>query len=193
MNLLNFNLDSLVLVLYMMLPLVISGIFHMIVVKKNYFSQFKIAINKSLFGQNKTYRGFLIMALTTPIGVLVTQQIIQKIYFENYPSLQIKMFADASYEYLGFFLGLAYCLMELPNSFMKRKLKIPEGKLGMNKYFLVQVIFDQIDSGLGIILVYFYFIKISILEASLFILLGLFIHLMMNYLLYLLKLRNNPI
>ena len=53
---------------------------------------------------------------------------------------------------LGALLGLAYVLFELPNSFIKRRLEIREGKTAENGWKWTFIWIDQIDSLIGCII-----------------------------------------
>ena len=167
------------------LPLVIGGIIHMLVVKKDILSFFKKPINVKWFGQNKTWRGFLVMPLATWPGVLISQNLERLINPEEPLLLGITSWWPA------LALGWGYCLAELPNSFLKRKLGIKEGQTSEHhKWFFI--ILDQADSVFGCLVVYK---LIIILPWNLFwgtFCFGTFVHLFINNLLYLIKIRKNP-
>jgi len=167
------------------LPLIIAGTLHMIVVKKDILSYFKKPIHQSLFGLNKTWRGFIVMPIATLPGVYLAHEIGK--YFE----LDFSMLANNSLLLSGFYLGTAYCLAELPNSFIKRRLGIQEGKTSPRaKWFFI--LLDQADSALGCALAYliFFNIQFRLLLGTVFF--GTIIHLLINRFLYELKLRKNP-
>lgn len=166
------------------LPLVIGGIIHMVVVKKDILSFFKKPIHMKWFGQNKTWRGFIIMPLATWPGVIISQNL-EWLLGSNGPLLV------RSAWWLALALGWGYCLAELPNSFLKRKLGIKEGQTSDHfKWFFI--ILDQADSVFGCLLVYKLLIPLSwnIFWAT--VLFGTLVHLFFNVLLYFLKIRKNP-
>src|SRR5665647_2312658 len=92
------------------LPLVISNILHMVVVKKNLLAFLKIPINKVMFGQNKTWRGMIFVPL---MNAFIH-------YFLNGQEPKLLLY--------GAIYGLAYTLSELPNSWVKRRLNIRSGE-----------------------------------------------------------------
>lgn len=167
------------------LPLVVGGIVHMIAVKADTLSYFKKPIHQSSFGQNKTWRGFIVMPLATWPGVLLAQKL------ESVFDLNTPLLVNNSSFILAMVLGLGYCLAELPNSFMKRKLGIKEGQTS-NRYKWFFIILDQADSAIGCMLAYRLVISISFQTMALTVLFGTLIHLILNVLLYKIGVRKNP-
>jgi CDP-diglyceride synthetase len=167
------------------IPLIVGGIFHMIVVKMNILSYFKKPIHQRWFGQNKTWRGFVIMPLATWPGVLIAQNL-EGVFDLNTPLLTL----EPSW-LLALVLGIGYCLAELPNSLIKRRLGIKEGKTS-DKFKWLFVIFDQADSAFGCLLAYWFVIDISLQTMILAILFGTLLHLAINLSLYQAGLRENP-
>ena len=92
---------------------------------------------------------------------------------------------------LGILLGLGYALSELPNSFLKRRLDIEPGKTisGFKKIFFIFLV--QADSVFGCTLVVAMFYPMSIVFYLMYVLVGSATHLIMNMLLYFMKLRKN--
>ena len=128
------------------LPVIIAAILNMVVVKLPILKNLKKPMDfnvvlkdgNRLFGENKTWKGCFLMiilsAITTVIWGLLCQsnQYLQEnnlfyMYYENTVIYNI---------IIGFFLGLAYILFELPNSFIKRRIGIKERK--SNKRFFRQ-------------------------------------------------------
>ncbi len=93
----------------------------MVAVKWNILSYFKKPIHQSWFGLNKTWRGFIVMPLATWPGVILAQSL------EKMADLNAPLLLDSSSCILSFALGFGYCLAELPNSFVKRRLGIKVG------------------------------------------------------------------
>lgn len=163
---------------WLSLPLIIGGTLHMIVVKKDILSYFRRPIHQRWFGKNKTWRGVVVMPLSTWLGVFLTNLVSHQ--FENH-----------SLPLLGLGLGMAYLIAELPNSFMKRRLGIQEGKLPDSNRWLFGF-FDQADSAIGCMIAYRFILGTSWTVLFLTLILGTLIHLVMNMLLYALKIRENP-
>jgi len=172
-------------ILLLSLPLIIGGILHMIAVKADILSYFKRPIHQRLFGVNKTWRGFIVMPLATFPGVLLAQK------WELLFDLNAPLISNESTVLLSCALGLGYCLAELPNSFIKRRLGIKEGQTSDRlKWFFVLI--DQADSAIGCMVAYRLFIPIPFETMILTIISGTIIHLLINVSLYLLRIRKNP-
>lgn len=157
----------------------------MIAVKMDILSYFKKPIHQRWFGLNKTWRGFLIMPLATWPGVLLSQNL------EPLFDLNTQLLVDRSSFVLSLALGLGYCLAELPNSFMKRRLGIQEGKTSEKNKWLF-VILDQADSAVGCIIAYRILIPLSWVTMVSTVIVGTVIHLGFNVLLYKCGVRKNP-
>jgi hypothetical protein len=52
----------------LILPLIVSGFFHMWVVTRNHLAALAVPIHRVAFGSNKTWRGFAVMPLATVPG-----------------------------------------------------------------------------------------------------------------------------
>lgn len=167
------------------LPLVVGGIIHMVIVKMDILSYLKKPIHHSWFGANKTWRGFLVMPLATWPGVVMSRHI------EMLAETTAPLFIPHPSFTLALVLGLAYCLAELPNSFLKRRLGILEGQTS-SRYKWFFVILDQADSAIGCLIAYKLLMPISwaVFLSTIFI--GTFVHLFFNVLLFTIKLRKNP-
>jgi hypothetical protein len=166
-------------------PLIVGGIIHMVAVKADILSYLKKPIHHRWFGQNKTWRGFFVMPLATWPGVILAQ------YLETLFDLSAPLLRGHSSLLLALILGLGYCLAELPNSFMKRRLGIQEGKTS-DRYKWFFVILDQADSAIGCLLAYRLLIPVSWKLVGLTIVFGTVIHLLLNVLLYVAGVRKNP-
>lgn len=149
----------------------------MIIVKKDYLSYFKIPIHQRWFGRNKTWRGVLVMPLATWLGVIITEMI-------------FPLFAPHSLFLCGVILGLAYIAAELPNSFIKRRLGIKEGKLPERKRWLFGLM-DQADSAIGCLIVYRFLLGTSWTILLLTLIIGTLIHFLLNLILYFAGIREN--
>lgn len=166
-------------------PLVIGGVIHMIAVKADILSYFKKPVHQRWFGQNKTWRGFLIMPLATWPGVLLAQKL------EALFDLNAPLMTPYPSFLLALLLGLGYCLAELPNSFMKRKIGIREGQTAIKNKWLF-VIIDQADSAVGCMLAYRLLLPLSLTTMLFTILFGTGLHLFLNIALFLGGIRKNP-
>lgn len=172
-------------ILLLVLPLVVGGVLHMIIVKTDNLSYLKKPIHQRWFGMNKTWRGFVVMPLATWPGVILAQGL------ESASDLSTPLLTTHSSFLLALVLGTAYCLAELPNSYMKRRLGIKEGQTS-DRFKAFFILMDQFDSATGCLLAYKLMLGISWPVFWATIVFGMFIHFVINLLLYSMKLRKNP-
>jgi len=154
--------------------LILANILHMLVVKRNIFPILNKAISSCLFGANKTWRGFILVPVFNVIFLLLFNSILN---------------LNLSHPiYLGFLLGLAYVIFELPNSFIKRKWNIKAGETSAKKNYFFMLI-DKMDSAFGVALVYYLLSTISITEALLLMLISSLTHIVMSLILVFTKIK----
>ncbi len=172
--------DSLARALILSLPVVISGGLHMAVVTLDLLPALKIPIHQGWFGGNKTWRGLIVMPATAALGTVLAVRV--------WPA----QFGGWNPVVLGVLLGLAYALAELPNSFVKRRLGIEPGKRPPHNaaWFALA---DQADSAIGCALVYGWALRLTPGTILLLLAFGPAVHLMVNYTLYLMRLRREPV
>jgi len=120
---------------WLMLPAILGGICNMVWMKLPVLKSLqkpmdrgkKLKDGRRVFGDNKTWKGFLGMIVFTAAFAGL---------FGVFPL------------WGGALLGFAYVLAELPNSFIKRRMGVTPGKSGG----FVQTFFDQTDSVIGYVL-----------------------------------------
>lgn len=179
---------------------IIAGILNMIWCKINAFNIPNVPMDmnknfidgKRIFGNNKTWKGFFGYIILNIICSIIMGIICNVFKLNEYNYFYIATQNNLIYNIvIGLLLGLGYSLFELPNSFIKRRLGIEPGKTikGFKKVFFIFL--DQADSIFGIVLVLSFFYPISILEYFLYVLLGAVTHIIINMLLYFMKLRKN--
>nr|WP_298418330.1 CDP-archaeol synthase [uncultured Kordia sp.] len=159
-----------------LLPLLISNVIHMLVIKKDIFQWLTYPISKKLFGINKTWRGFVFV----PVMNAFVLQFINFIFSFN---------LDAAF-YLGFALGFGYMLFELPNSFMKRRLGIQAGAQATSNKIGFALL-DKMDSAFGVNLVYFSLGFIAWKYAVLLFVCSSFTHIIISQLLVQLHIKKS--
>ena len=179
--------DAIIGALFLSIPLLISGSFHMFVVSKDLFKVLAKPINVGMFGVNKTWRGVLIMVVVTVPGVAIAQYV--EILSGGVPYVSLQ---NVNVVWYGVLLGLGYVIPELPNSFVKRRIGIKPGEPATNHTFLFSFI-DQADSALGCAIVYFVLLSPPWEVVLWIIILGPLVHLAANLFLYSFGLRKNPI
>ena len=183
-----------------LLSTIVAGIINSIFCKKNILISLKKPIDnnkklkdgKRIFGDNKTWKGFIGHIFFNIVFTIIFGFIWKLTKLEHLNFFYISHNNTLQYNLLiGFLIGLFYALFELPNSFIKRRLNIEPGKnpKGLKKYFFIFL--DQADSLFGICLVVWIFYPIGLLTYFLYVLVGAVTHLIINMLLYLLHLRKN--
>ncbi len=179
-------MDAIFTALVLAVPLIFSGSLHMLVVSQSWLQFLVKPIHKSWFGANKTWRGVVIMTVLTIPGVVLAQWLAQ-----HNKSHMLVSLADINPINLGLALGMAYCLAELPNSWLKRKLGIPPGARAEKNAFYYSFM-DQADSAIGCSLVYIVWLQPNIIVILWMVFLGPIIHVAANLSLYSLGWRKQP-
>lgn len=150
------------------------------------------ADSRRIFGDNKTWKGFLGYIVLNMICMVLWGTVCRGTGIEAY-----NLFYQGAENtfgnnlVIGLLLGLAYGLFELPNSFVKRRLGIVPGKSinGCLKAFFV--FFDQADSVFGCVLVVCLYAPMSVGFYFLYVVVGAVTHIVINMLLYVMRLRKN--
>ena len=166
--------------LVLSVPLVVSGGIHMVVVKFDFLINLKIPIHRKWFGANKTWRGVAVIPLTAVLGIHLA--------WVFWP----EEFGGWNLFVLGVLLGLAYVAAELPNSFIKRRLGIEPGKRPP-RHAAWFALADQADSAIGCALLYGWALNLPSTTVFILAVIGPGIHLIVNYSLYLMRLRKEPV
>jgi CDP-diglyceride synthetase len=148
-------------VLWLCLPVVIAGVLHMLVVKRQLLSWLALPLDGGLtlggiqlLGPNKTWRGVLVMvAASAAVGAL--QGALGGAWAERagWASVDALQLGGGSftrgYAWLNAVFGLGYVLGELPNSFAKRRLGIAPGLHGRGLAGRLFLLLDHCDSVLA--------------------------------------------
>jgi len=185
----------------MLLPLILSNVIHMVLVKLNVLKWMNIPIWESAFGRNKTWRGvFIIVVLTGLFSILISGIIPTKYsYSLDFEELQKWSFLskkDLSFQancaILGMWLGCMYLLFELPNSWIKRRLGIGAGALAESTFQRwTFMLVDKSDSAVGVVLFYGWTFHLSAeIQFKLF-LISVLIHISLAWLLYKLRIKSS--
>ena len=151
--------DHFIFIIGALIPLIVSNVLHMVLVKKNGLTSLCIPLNSTLFGPNKTLRGFLFVPFVNGILYLVVnwpsgwllsglspeyylqQEInIGVINFLNLLLMQVS---------IGAVYGLFYMLFELPNSWIKRRMGIASGE-SSTRFRWFFTLLDKTDSAIGV-------------------------------------------
>ena len=190
-----------ILIMYITLfPPILSGILNMIWCKTKILNKLNYPMdfnknfidNKRIFGNNKTWKGFIGYIIFNIIASLIWGIICNNCNLNEMNYFYINHSNTILYNLeIGLLLGLGYSLFELPNSFLKRRLDIKEGKTTNGLKKVLFIILDQADSVFGCCLVVWLFYDLGIIKYILYVLLGTITHLVMNMLLYFAHLRKN--
>ena len=182
------------------MPVVLSCMANTFFIKSNILSGLKVPIDgnsnfidgKRIFGDNKTWKGVVgMISLSCFVYILwgglcgifgfVQKNTLYLIHNSNTVGLNLVV---------GLLIGLAYCIFELPNSFLKRRFDIAPGKSRKGIIGLFFIVLDQIDSLFGCVLVVAIFYPMTIWYYLGFVTLGGFIHIILSYVFVLFRIRK---
>lgn len=166
-------------ILLIFIPMILANSFHMVFVKWDILSSFKIPISVKLFGQNKTWRGFILLPLLSAFFALLGS-LLAGPFLGNH--LNVILF--------GIGMGIVYLLAELPNSYVKRKLHIPNGGHS-EKYKVLQIIIDRADSLVGIFLYYYLVTDCPFIDCLILFISAIVISFVTSVILYSLKIKRS--
>lgn len=185
-----------------LMPVIVAGIINMLWCKVGICDFLKKPIDfgktapdgKRIFGDNKTFKGFVGMIIFGALLSVLWGEILKGNEALNGLNYFYRSRSNTiSYNLLiGTLSGFAYALFELPNSFIKRRLDITPGKndISGTKRF-VFIFLDQADSVFGCVLVVCMFYPLPVWYYFVYVLVGALTHIIMNMLLYFCKLRKN--
>jgi CDP-2,3-bis-(O-geranylgeranyl)-sn-glycerol synthase len=152
---------------YMLLPLLVGLAVHGFCMKLNWLAFLARPIDgggmfrgRQLFGSNKTYRGVIAVGVGTALGFGI-QAIIHH-QMASLRHLELIDYSRINWFPLGFAVGAAAMLSELPNSFFKRQLGIAPGAAGNGVMGVLFYILDQIDMLLGVWLVLLFAVEVTL-------------------------------
>ena len=151
--------DHFILIIGGLIPLIVSNVLHMVLVKKNGLTSLCIPLNSTLFGPNKTLRGFLFVPFVNGILYLVVNWpggwLLSGLSSEYYLQQEINI-GDINFLNLllmqasiGAVYGLFYMLFELPNSWIKRRMGIASGE-SSTRFRWFFTLLDKTDSAIGV-------------------------------------------
>ena len=145
----------------------------------NYPVDFNKKLNsKPIFGENKTYRGLFFGIVSSILFVFL-----QTIIYPETKFISLINYSSINFLAFGFFLGFGALFGDLIKSFLKRQFNIPPGK--------PWVPFDQIDWILGAIMFIYFYVPISLKEITAAIIIFGILHPAVNFIGYLLKIKEN--
>ena len=147
-------MDEFLKISYTLSPLLVGLACHGLCIKFGWFSWLSRPIDagvtlrgRRLFGANKTYRGVLAVSLGTAAGVGL-QVLLHRIGVAR--GAELLNYNNPVVVGLGFAVGAAAMLSELPNSMLKRQLGIAPGAAGSGIVGLSFYVLDQVDMLVGV-------------------------------------------
>jgi hypothetical protein len=185
---------SLLDIVLLYFPLIISGTLNMMFVKSRRLESLHVPIDagytfangKRLFGDNKTWKGLLGMSILTSLSTWLFSQFA---VFENV-IIQLNFFdyclinRNGAWLFWGFIIGFSYGLFELPNSSIKRQLDIGPGQNVSGIKGFIFTVADQLDSIIGVVIVFSIMFSMSLSEALIFSSVGVILHFIVNVFLF---------
>lgn len=165
-------------VLSLTVPLLISGISLITILKLNLIKWLNIPIDlgkslegKRVFGDSKTYRGIIVLMLMgTAVSTLL--HIGSKIGFSSY----IHPIFSGSPISTGLIYTIPYILGELVNSFFKRRIDIPPGGVSTTSFKSLQPLFDLSDGIIFTAIALVIFTSVTVFEAIMAGVVGIGLH-----------------
>jgi hypothetical protein len=143
--------------LWLALPITLAGLTHVLVIDRAVLARLSaIRLDgglelrgRPLFGANKTLRGAIVMISACVIWTAIVDLLQRGLELDE--SLRFVPREQLGSLALGYLLGLAYIVGELPNSFIKRQLDIGPGAAAKGRARAVFWLLDQLDSTAAIL------------------------------------------
>jgi len=183
------------IVAYLFLPLLVGLALHGFCIKYDILAFLCRPIDrgrkfrgKRIFGENKTYRGVVVVSLGTAIGFGLQSLLLHRI--ASVRGIELFDYAFFKSVAVGLAVGAAAMLSELPNSFIKRRFEIAPGTTAKGWERLIFYIYDQIDFLLGAWLVLAVVVPVTVGRALLSAVLLLVAHQLMSSAGYALGMRK---
>ncbi|NLT53387.1 MAG: CDP-archaeol synthase [Actinomycetales bacterium] len=148
---------------------------------------------RRLFGGNKTWKGLVGMVVLGAAAAVLWGAVLAGHRAEELNLLYERHDNTVPYNALaGALLGLAYALAELPNSYLKRRLGVEPGRTADGGAKWLLVVLDQADSVIGCAVVLAVLCPVTPAFLVGLVVVGSATHLVLNLLLYAVRLRHNP-
>lgn len=192
------DLDPLACAALIIGTFIVAGILHTLWLRSRFSLRFASPLDgyrtfrgKRIFGDNKTFRGFMMMIPTAGVVFLVFG-LLHPIW-PAWLSQGVWPLSSGRYGLLGVWAGIGFMAGELPNSFLKRQLGIPPGAAPLHRWgkplcFLL----DRFDSIIGMMLALSLLIPVPLLTWAYVLLIGPGIHWVFSAVLFMLKVKARP-
>lgn len=178
--------------------LAVAGVVHVVWLRNPCSRRFATPIDRGaswrgrrIFGDNKTWSGLMAMPLAAAMVFALVAQFRE--YLPARLAAGIWSRSASELALVGLACGLAFMLAELPNSFLKRQLGIGPGAVAQRMVLRVLFLFiDRIDSTLGVLVVLSVLLPVHGMTWVWALLLGICLHWIFSYWLFLLRLKGRP-
>lgn len=185
---------------YFLLPVILGGICNMLYLRLPWVQRWNAPMDggrldrdgKRLLGDHKTWQGFFGMIVLTALWmtffVFIDSRFdwAHRLAVVNYRPWRFPLQALMN----GGLLGFGYVLLELPNSYIKRRIDIAPGKNARGGIGLLFLFLDQADSVAGCLLLMLVFFRPRPAEVLTIFIIGVGIHYIVNILLYMVGLKK---
>jgi CDP-diglyceride synthetase len=181
-------------VAWLITPVLVAGIGQVAILRTGLLPRLAVPLDFGLhwrgqpvFGPRKTWRGVIIMTTLSALTARAQAMAARR-------SRRLRAICPFDYRQvnpwlLGGTLGLGYCIAELPNSFVKRRLGIAPAHTSQRLAWL-QYLIDQSDSVAGCLIALRFFYKPTWTEAGLAFATGLTLHVAVDQLMHALGVKR---
>ncbi|MCH6562215.1 MAG: CDP-archaeol synthase [Myxococcales bacterium] len=190
-------MNQLLRIAYLFLPLLAGLIVHGLCIKYSWlaFSARPLDHEKRLrgvrlFGANKTWRGILAVAAGSAGFLCLQTEVLHGI--PGARGLELFDYASVNGVLLGFTLGAASMLAELPNSLLKRQLGVAPGSAVRGRWAVLFYVLDQVDMLLGAWLVLAFVMPVTLQGIALSVCFLFVVHQLFSVFGYLFGMRATP-
>jgi len=181
---------------WLILPVVVGGLCHVAVLKTDFLGPLAVPLDggacwrgRPLFGANKTWRGVVVMSGSTALATAAQAALARRMHWKS--AVEMQQYARLDAWAGGAICGLTYCIAELPNSFVKRRLQILPGARAI-RLGRIQYLVDQADSVVGCLIPLRLLYRSTVGELVTAFALGLTIHIGIDQLIYAIGVKARP-
>jgi hypothetical protein len=183
---------------YVALALTVGGVAHVAWLRSAWSRRFDLPLDgyatwrgRRLFGDNKTWRGLMVMPIGAALGFWLGAQL--RDVLPAWLAAGIWVQPSSQLALAGLLCGTAFMLAELPNSFFKRQLGVGPGQEARQPAVrALCLVVDRTDSTLGALLALSLMLPLPALAWFWLPLFGVSVHWAFSYGMYLLKLKPRP-
>lgn len=180
---------------FVFLAFVMAGIAQTLWLKSELSRPFGIALDggrtfrgRRLLGDNKTWRGFVVMVPAVSLSFILTRFILASFGGVSHGPWSLSV---GAYLMLGAWTGFAFMLAELPNSFIKRQWDIAPGDAATHPLARpVCFTLDQVDSIIGGLIALSLFVPVPMMSWFYILVIGAVVHWVFNCVLMLIGLKT---